>query len=380
MLFRHSIGLRESDIGVISAALTFSIALGALVGGRLGDRFGRRSVFLVTMVMIAVGAVLLTFGAGFVPLLAGSILVGLGSGADLPVSLATVSEAATDVNRGKLVSLTQIMWNGGVIATTVISVVGNSGRLGGQILFGHVLVAAVVVFGLRLTIPESESWKAAVRERRTGSIRDIFAQRNYLIPFLALLGFYSLTNLGANTSGQFGAYVAVNVAHIDVPTYSLIGLVGLPVATLFAVWFLRISDGPHRMTYFIAGGVFMSVGYLVPAVFGFSLATIVIAQATSLVGFAFAFEGIMKIWTQESFPTLLRSSAQGAIIAVARVAAGALALLTPSLLTAPRLMYALIAAVLAIGCFCGWLGFRGRRVSTFDVATDEVRSAPSPVQ
>lgn len=386
VLFQQAIGLTPDQIGVISGALTFSIALGALVGGRLGDRFGRRSVFLATMVMIAAGAALLVFGGEFSLLLIGSILVGLGTGADLPVSLATVSEAATDANRGKLISFTQIMWYAGVMATVAIStVVGNLGYLGGQILFAHVGIVAVVVLLLRLLIPESEVWKAAVAERRSGAhtvrseragIRDILTKRVYLLPFIALLGFYTLTNLGANTSGQFGAYVAVNVAGLDVPTYSLISLIALPVATLFAFWFLRIADGPNRMRYFGIGAIFLVAGYLVPAVFGFSLATIVIGQILTLFGAAFAFEAIMKIWTQESFPTLLRSSAQGAIIAIARVAAGVLAVFTPALLSMPQLTFYLIATVVAIGCLIGWLGFHGRRASTFDTDAEVVSQGP----
>ncbi|WOF23756.1 MFS transporter [Microbacterium betulae] len=390
VLYQHSIGLEEREIGAISAALTFSIALGALLGGRLGDRLGRRSVFLATMVTIIVGAALLVFGGGFAPLLIGSILVGVGTGADLPVSIATVSEAATDANRGKLIGFTQIMWYAGIIATTAIQiVVGGLGYLGGQALFAHVGIVAVIVFALRLTIPESAAWTEASAERRVGAhtvraqrsgLRDILTQRIYLVPFLALLGFYALTNLGANTGGQFGTYVAVNVAGIGVSAYSVIALVALPVATLFALWFMRVADGPRRMTYFVVGAVFMVLGFGVPAVFGFSLITIIAGQALGAFGMAFAFEGIMKVWTQESFPTLLRASAQGAIIAVARVAAALLALFTPSLLGTPRLMYGLIALVVAVGCVIGWAGFRGKRINTFDVEQKDIAEARSELR
>ncbi|MEW1835984.1 MFS transporter [Microbacterium sp. NPDC079995] len=385
VLFQQSIGLQPDQIGVLSAALTFSIAIGALVGGRLGDRFGRRSVFLVTMVMIAAGGTALTFGGAFLPLLLGTVLVGLGAGADLPVSLATVSEAAEDHNRGKLVGFTQVMWYAGIIATTAISVgAGSLGYLGGQILFAHIGVAAIVVLLLRLMIPESASWRSAQAERRSGAdtvraqragLRDIFSQRIYLVPFLALVGFYSLTNLGANTGGQFGAYVAVNLAGVDVPTFSIIGLISLPVAVVFAVWFMRISDGRFRMAYFVAGGILMSIAYLIPAVFGFSLITILVQTTLTIIGAAFAFEGIMKVWAQEAFPTLLRASAQGAIIAVARVAAAILALFTPALLTTPHLLYGLIGAVVAVGCFIGWLGFRGKQANTFEFETKDIASA-----
>ena len=377
VLYQDPLGLSGAQIGAASAALTLSIAIGALVGGRLGDRLGRRSVFIATMILIVIGAALLVFGGGFTTVLVGSTIVGLGTGADLPVSLATIAEAASDTHRGALVGFTQIMWYFGIVTATALSaVVGTSGYFGGQVLFAHVGLVAALVLLLRLLLPESESWRLAQTERLNGvttlraqrtSLRDIVSQRVYLVPFLSLLGFYALTNLGANTSGQFGTYIAVNVAGLDVRTNSLVALVSLPFALGFAIWFLRVVDGPHRMRFFLLGGIFMGASALVPAAFGFSLTTIIIQNALGLFGFAFAFEGIMKVWTQEAFPTLLRSSAQGAIIAVARVAAAALALVTPALLAQPRLMYALIAAVMVAGVLVGWLGFRNQRLNTFEV-------------
>ena len=385
VLYQNALGLTRDQIGAASAALTLSIAVGALVGGRLGDRFGRRSVFLATMVLIVCGAAVLVFGGGFITVLMGSVIVGLGTGADLPVSLATIAEAASGSNRGALVGFTQIMWFAGVAASTALSiVVGTSGYLGGQVLWAHVGVVAVGVLVLRLLLPESESWRQAHAERLAGmrtlraqrtSIRDIVSQRIYLIPFVSLLGFYSLTNLGANTAGQFGTYIAVNVAGLDVRTNSVIGVLSLPVALFFAIWFLRIVDGPRRMRFFTIGGVLIGVAPIVPAAFGFNLTTIVVQTALGLFGFAFAFEGIMKVWTQEAFPTLLRASAQGAVIAVARVAAAALALVTPALLSQPRLMYALVSALMSAGVLIGWLGFRHYGMNTFDVESEDLTEA-----
>lgn len=79
----------------------------------------------------------------------------------------------------------------------------------------------------------------------------------------------------------------------------------------------------------------------------------------------------MKVWAQESFPTLLRSTVQGFVIAFARVAAAAVALVTPVLMHTPNLAYTLIAVVVAIGLVAGWLGFRHSRFNAF---TDETKT------
>ncbi|HLR27533.1 MAG TPA: MFS transporter [Ruania sp.] len=392
VLYQQSIGVTGDEIGVLSATLTLCIAIGAITGGRLGDHFGRRSVFIATMAMIVVGSALLVTAPGFAGLFIGTALVGLGSGADLPVSLATISETATEENRGKLLGFSQVLWFVGIMATSGLgAIVGDMGQRGGQIMFGHVGIVALIVLLFRLTIPESSIWADARQERESGagtvraqrvSIKDVLSQRIYLIPFIALLLFYTLTNIGANTNGQFGTYVAVNVVGISVETQSLIGIGGMIVGVLGAFWFMKIADGPRRMSYFVFGAVCLLVGYGLPLLVGFSLPIWLVMQFFGALGGAFAFEAIMKIWSQESFPTLLRSSAQGAIIAVARIVASAVALVTPALATDPKVLYGFITGAVLAGLLAGWLGFHNSRFNTFEVeskdlgqAQDELRAA-----
>ena len=311
VIYQHSIGTTPDQIGIMSGALTFCIAIGALVGGNLGDRFGRRRVFLATMVLIVMGSALLTFTTAFPLLLTGVILVGLGTGADLPVSLATISEAAMDKNRGAILGLSNILWLVGIVMTIAISsIAGGWGHLGGQLLYGHVGVVALILLVGRLAIPESPSWLQARDERRRGTatigaesttFKDL-VRGSYLKPFLALLFFYALTNLAANTNGQFGTYVAVNVAGIPVEVNSRISLFMFPLGLLAGLWFMRIADTPRRMAYFVGGAVLMVAGYVTPAVLGFSLATLVAANALGWIGGAFAFEGIMKVWSAGVIP------------------------------------------------------------------------------
>lgn len=385
VLYQMTFGLTDLQFGGLSASLTLGVAVGALLGGWLGDRFGRRSVFLVTMVMIVAGSALLVLSSTFTPLLIAILLVGLGTGADLPVSIATISEAATDANRGKLIGFSQLLWYGGILSTVGLStVVGGMGALGGQILFAHFGVVALIVLVLRVGIPESESWRQARREKlqatdtlraHASGLRHIFTDRRYLAPFLGLLVFYALVNLAANTSGQFGTYVAVNVVGISVQLNSLITLLSLPAGILLGIWFMRIVDGRHRMTYYIVGAITSTAGLLVPAIFGFSMVTLIAVYIGAAVGGAFAFEAIMKVWTQESFPTLLRGSAQGAIIAAARLVAAGVALITPMLLGAAQVMYGALALLVAIGYLVAWLTFRNRTTNVFDVEAESVDAA-----
>jgi inositol transporter-like SP family MFS transporter len=238
VIYQHSIGITPDQIGDLSSALIVCIAIGALVGGRLGDKYGRRSVFIVTMAMIVIGSYMLSFMSSFSGLLTGMILVGLGAGADLPVSLASIAEIATNENRGKLLGFSQIMWILGIVSALVCSgIVGDFGRVGGQIMFGQVGIFALITMILRMRIPESDRWKTAHFERiagahtiqvRRATIKDLL-KGPFLKPFMVLLLFYSCTNLVANTNGQFGTYLWVNVVGKSVPFASAINILGLPI-------------------------------------------------------------------------------------------------------------------------------------------------------
>ncbi|WP_433675585.1 MFS transporter [Microbacterium gorillae] len=369
VILQKDLGLEQWQVGVAAGALTLSIAFGALIGGRLGDRFGRRPVFTATMVLIlaAVGALLLA--PSFEMVVIGAVLLGLGTGADLPVSLSTIAEAATEHNRGRLLGFSNLLWIIGIVVNTVLaSVVGDWGRAGAQVLFAHIgVVAALVLLG-RLTIPESATWREARTATRAGKasaerarVRDLL-RPPFVVPFLALLAFYALTNLVANTSGQFGTYIVVTYGGATVGQAALIALPMVPVAVLGYLWFMKIADGPRRFLYFQVGAVLMIASKLLVVIAGLNLVTYAVSALLAAVGGAFAFEGIMKVWTQESFPTLLRSTAQGAIIAIGRFAAAGLAVITPLILDASvTLMYVLLTVFNIAGLGCAWLVFRRRR-------------------
>lgn len=376
VIYQFTIGITPDQIGVMSAALTFCIAIGAVAGGRAGDRYGRRSVFIVTMTLIVLGSLLTTFGTTFAVLLPGIILVGLGIGADLPVSLATIAESASDKNRGKIIILSNLLWLVGILSSIVIaSFLGDLGRLSGQILFGQVGVVALVVLLARLTIPESQSWLAAREERAAGvrtvraehaSVRDLVTGP-YAKTFFALLAFYALTNLAMNTSGQFNTFIAVNLAGSTVEEFNRIALLVMVLGALIGLVAMRVIDTKYRMPFYAVGALFLVASPLVLVFGGFSLTTLSISLLVSTIGGAFSFEGIMKVWTQESFPTMLRSSAQGAIVAVARVAAALLAIGTPALLlSSGRAFYVVLALLSATGLLIAWMAFSKRTGTEFD--------------
>lgn len=387
VIYQKALGITAAEIGILSGILTLCIALGAFFGGRLGDYYGRRNVFIITMAMVLIGSLLLAFSANFGFLLAGTMLVGLATGADLPVSLATIAEAATDKNRGKIIGLSNLLWFAGICATMAISaLMGGWGRTGAQALYLHVGVVAAILLILRWSLPESPMWLLAHQERLSGKAT-VRAQKNsyadllrgkYLWPFIALSLFYMFTNLAANTGGQFGAYVAVNVVGISVEKNALWNLLLMPVGVLSGLLFMKLVDTSKRMLVFIVGACFFAGGFFMPVVLHFSPVAWFCCLLFTAIGSGMAFEGIMKVWSQESFPTMLRATAQGAIVGLARLTCAVLAFVTPVLLDAgPVVLYSLLSAVVASGMFIGWLCFHGKQRNEFS-SEAEMLSDPSP--
>ena len=63
---------------------------------------------------------------------------------------------------------------------------------------------------------------------------------------------------------------------------------------------------------------------------------------------------------------MLRSTAQGAIVGVARLSCAILAFVTPVLLDAgPVALYSILSAIVALGMFIGWLCFHRQQRNEF---------------
>jgi inositol transporter-like SP family MFS transporter len=137
--------------------------------------------------------------------------------------------------------------------------------------------------------------------------------------------------------------------------------------------FLRIIDTKLRLPTFYLGAACYVLSTLIPTVLGVSVATLLLWQCLAAIGGAFAFEAILKVWTQESFPTLLRSSAQGTIISVARICAAFLALATPRLAAAgPRGLFGVLTVLIAIGMGAAIFAFRRGSRNEFGIEADEI--------
>ncbi|MDF2576020.1 MAG: hypothetical protein K0S05_2932, partial [Agromyces sp.] len=154
--------LVPAETSLIASIGFVGMAVGASVGGLLADRFGRRQVFAVTLLVygLATGASALV--GGLATLLVLRFLVGLGLGAELPVASTYVSEFAPARIRGRLVVLLEAFWAVGWTASALIGYfVIPASADGWRWAFALGAIPAVYALIVRWGLPESPRWLAS---------------------------------------------------------------------------------------------------------------------------------------------------------------------------------------------------------------------------
>lgn len=360
VLYREEFGFTEFQYGQLSALLTAMIAVGALIGGPLADRFGRRRVFTVTLIVYIIAAAILVFAQDTSWLYLGILLLGFSSGADLPPSLAMIAESAPEGEEGKFVTLSHALW---MIVIPIVNVfgilVGGMGTDGARIMYGHLLVVAVVVLILRWRLPESRMWKSQKAAADTGaidmvSVKALFG-RTYIWALIGVSLFYGIQNVAANTNGQFAIYLFEDVGGASVTEASTLNLIAVLIGLGGTFLVMRFADTRWRMPLFALGTLLAMAAWVLPAVLGVTAMTIFLMAALFWFAQQPSGEPMFKIWSQEIFPTQHRGAAQGIAIAFTRALAAGAALLTPYLLSFSITAFFLtIAAVLGTAGLIGW--------------------------
>ncbi len=154
----------------VSNAYTLALAGLLLLGGSLGDRFGRRRVFLIGTVWFAVASMLCGLAPDVQTLIAARALQGVGAALLTPGSLAILQASFAPTDRAKAIGA----WSGlGGVATAIGPFLGGwligvaSWRL---IFFINVPVAVAVVVVASRHVPESRDTSADGRIDVPGAI------------------------------------------------------------------------------------------------------------------------------------------------------------------------------------------------------------------
>jgi inositol transporter-like SP family MFS transporter len=381
-LWEQYLGMSSTTVGLLAALgpNAFGAAIGALIGGRLGDLFGRKRIYQYDLLVYAFGTLLIVFSLNLPMLLIGTFIVGVAVGADVPTSLALIGEFSPSKARGKLMGLSQVAWSLGPIVVFVLAFVLTPYELlGNRIVFAHLFVVAIVTWALRRGMVESAIWTAASGAGETEPTSDPEAQpeeapmpadplaasrlRNLFSgPTLAAMVFtatvYLFWNLAAGTFGVFSPYILRTLGTQSQAASVALSCAGF-VLTLVAVVliFMPFSDRSDRSRRIMWGvGAVMNVVALAQLlIFPFNTVTAIALISLFGIGAALAGEPFYKTWSQELFPTMLRTTVQGLTFGVARLLLGIWSFFVPVLASLSIRPVALILMIFLL--ISGVVGF-----------------------
>ena len=150
--------LNEYALGWAVSSILIGCALGAIVAGKLADRFGRRSTLMICAVLFGLSAVGASQAGTLVTFVAFRIVGGLGVGAAAIVSPLYIAETAPAAWRGRLVSLYQLAIVFGILLAYLCNYVFASRVDGWRLMFASQALPALL-FGLcLLAVPETPRW------------------------------------------------------------------------------------------------------------------------------------------------------------------------------------------------------------------------------
>ncbi|HEU0028720.1 MAG TPA: MFS transporter [Ktedonobacterales bacterium] len=403
--------------------------IGALSLGPLADRFGRRDMLLVTLVITGLGSLYTAFTHDYTTFIIARTITGIGIGADLAIVNTYVNEVAPQGGRAKYTSFIFInsalgafvgIWLGLILTTppapfplglpfaqVQVSDHGVFTGNGWQIMY--IVGAALALIGilLRVQLPESPRWLAArgrieeanavvnemeqrasrsqtlapvaadapapARDSRAG-YGEILSNPLYLRRALLVLAVWSFAYVTVYTIAAGFTSVLSSLGYIppEAGLIAAIGTLGFIACALVAYFF---SERLERKTWLPIGAVITLVGGVMIALGGHAASPTVIPWI-AFIGAIVLFFGfniwvpMTYTWSVENFPTRARTTGYAISDGIGHVGGGVgLVLIVPLLgQMGPLLAFLLISAFLVIAAILVQFGVSTRKETLEQIA------------
>ena len=361
--WQKQFGVGDFAIGLLAAisANAFGAAGGALIGGWLCDKYGRKFIYTYDLIVYMVGVLVAACALSYAMLLVGFLLTGLAVGAGVPASWTYIAEEAPADARGRHVGTAQLAWSiGPAVGFALAIAVVPLGLLGNRLIFAHLFVVAFVTWGLRQGLHESVAWTDEQAQPRTGpvvgSLRGLLSHRRNVTALLFLFGVYGFWNLVAGQAGIFMPRL-YSSAGLTSPSAQFALQVLVWSCTALATWFgfMRLADQMSRRTLYIIGAGMGVVAWALLSYGGGSISVLLAFAVIWGTSAGIGAQAFYSVWASELFATRYRATAQGVLFFAARVAVGLLSYVFPTLLAAKgvpfvgTLMLVFLVAALVVG-------------------------------
>ncbi|HVC20219.1 MAG TPA: MFS transporter [Vicinamibacterales bacterium] len=402
--------LTNLEASTLVTVWLLGIMIGALLFGYLADRFGRRRLFVLTLLLYSTFTVVSALSPGYWAFLVFRFLTAIGVGAEYSAVNAAIGELIPAKYRGRASATVMNFWPLGSILAAAVSLYFLNllpPAIGWRLAFGLGAIIALFTIWVRTALPESPRWllgrgrqvdAARVVEQMEaqagsfaalpsgaaaaddapgffGQVRTLMRDHPGRLAFGALLDF-------SEAAGYYGIFAflplvvlpAVHVREQDVPWFFLIGNVGAVIGGLLAAWLLDRAGRKVTVTGFYG---LAAVSMLVMGVATLSGSAQAVLWAFIVANLCATGSWIAAYPTfSEIFPTALRSTGIGCSVAFGRIGAAIAPPLLVALASRVSVMtaFAVLAAFWALGAlvmlpWCLW-GPEGRGRPLELLATD----------
>lgn len=341
-LWTKAFNLNSLQVGLLGAlsANAFGAAAGALIGGWLSDRYGRKFIYRYDMLVYLIGTVLVILAGNFPILLLGFIVTGLAVGGGIPAGWTAAAESGGGLNRAASVGISQFGWSlGPVIIFAIGAVVSPLGVAGARILFGILTILALLTWQLQQQLDESPQWLAQKQhERATGErphpYRDLFTSKTSLKSIVFLLGIYLFWNLVSGAMGFFMPYVYVQAGGLTNVQANLLQVV-LWACTAAGTYFgfAKLGDRVNHRTLYGLGAIGEILSWVDLTFGGMNWASLIIFVVLWGLSAGLGAQAWFSLWSGELFPAKYRAGAQGLMFFIVYGASGIWSLIFPTLLS-----------------------------------------------
>ena len=157
-------GIGDTQVGWLSTATFLAMAVGSTITGMLADRFGRKPLFLIGILIYSLGSILAALAPNYEVLLIARALVGVGLGGEMVLGYTLIAEFIPRRRRAAAsaaMSLTHGgigIWAAAVLAAVIlgpVSTLVGGEQIAWRVLLGIMVLPALLALVVRRYMPET---------------------------------------------------------------------------------------------------------------------------------------------------------------------------------------------------------------------------------
>jgi AAHS family 3-hydroxyphenylpropionic acid transporter len=180
------------QLGLFFAAANLGLLAGAVLGGRLADRIGRKVVLTASIAAFGICSILTALAWDMTSLTAARLLTGLGLGGAMPNLIAMVADASHVKSRNAVIALTYVgMPLGGALASVVVLALAP-GQWRGLFLIGGAAPLLIAPL-MALLLPNPRPERTPAEDSPPGRVAELFAHGRLARTVALWLGFFVAT-------------------------------------------------------------------------------------------------------------------------------------------------------------------------------------------